>query len=468
MLDLPMATNVLNLADIWVQQGRLDEAARYLEMIPERHGLLPDDEKSSPDWLERLSLAHDRIADLGQRQGDLRKAEEQHQAALRIRNEALARNPENSLRWKLLLAYSHQALCGLALERDNFDGARQRCGSALDDYAKLAVSEETRTDAVAGLIWSRMTLADVAEQQGKLPEMLEHLAAASLTIEVDQDKNDRRLESVALHERRGKALLAMNDAAGAIAEANRALRLGEELAKYADDADAQRNLAILRHDIASIYRDAGRPADAARQFSTACTTFERLQQKDATNVEWRRLLAGCLGDLGEARLLAGEPQPALNDLLRALAMQQELGSTGSDHPARQRELATCQRQLGDWYARRGANAIAFEKYRQAQQLLAALKAKADGSRKLDEELAQLHARIGSVQRAAHDTAAIDSYQQAVVSYRTLAAHDPSNARWQKDLAETTAALNGLSPAPASATNTGTTRTAVSSKGNGSN
>jgi tetratricopeptide (TPR) repeat protein len=287
-----------------------------------------------------------------------------------------------------------------------------------------------------------MILADVAEQLGKLPEMLEHLAAASLTIERDRDQN-RHLESVALHERRGKALLAMNDAAGALVEANLALRLGEELARHSDDADGRRDFAILRHDIASIYRDTGRYSDAVHQFAAACADFETLLGVNRENVELRRLLAQCLGDAGEAHLLAEDSQAALKQMLRSLALQQELADLAAGQPAWQLELATCHRQLGDWYAKRGAHATALEKYRYARQVLEGPAAKLESYRKLQEELASIDAKIGSVQRAARDPAAIASYQAALDRYRHLAAHDPSNARWQKGLAETTDALETL-------------------------
>lgn len=440
MLDLPMAINVLNLADIWVQQGRLGDAAQYLDMIPERHGLMPAAERSDSAWQDRLSLAYDFIAVVAIRQGDTARAEEQYRAALTIRSEQAAKSPQN-LRWKMLLASSQQQLCALDLGQARLERARQQCTTALEAYRRLSDQKETSAEARAGQIWTRMYLADLAEEQGRLPETLEQLTAAALLVE--RDRSNLQLESVAQHERRGRALAAMHDFRGAIAEANESLRLGEELGRHKEDADAQHNLAILRHDIATIYRDSGRPADALREFSAACSVVDSLLQKDAGNVEWRRLFAECLGDFGEMRLLTGDPQSAFADLLRALAIHQELAATGGDQPGWQRALATCQRQIGDWYAQRGAYGIALEKYRQAQQLLEQLKPRAEGSRKLDAELAEIHARTGAVQRAARDRAAIESYRQAEAGYRTLAAHDPSNARWQKGLTEAITALEAL-------------------------
>jgi tetratricopeptide (TPR) repeat protein len=439
MLDLPMAVNVLNLADILVQQGRLDEAADYLNMIPGQHDTLPQAEQSDPDWLERLALAYDRIADIAGRQGDPARAEEQYRAAFKIRSEQVAASPEN-FRWQLLLASSQQQLCALDVEQIRLEGARRQCTTALDSYRRLAQHKDADLEVRVGEIWTRLYLADVAEEGGRLPETLEQLTAAELLF--GGERNNLQLELLALHERRGRVFAAMHDFRGAVAEANAALSLGEALSRHKEDADSQRNLAILRHDIAMIYRDSGRPLDGARQFAEACAVVERLREKDDTNVEWRRLLAQCLSDSGEARLMAGDPQGALSDLLRALAMQQQLAATGHE-PGRKRDLASCHRKLGDWYAKRGAHAIALEKYHRAQQLLEPLQSRARDSRKLDEELAELHARIGAVQRAARDAAAIESYRLAVAGYGALAAHDPSNARWQKALAESSNALETL-------------------------
>jgi tetratricopeptide (TPR) repeat protein len=439
MLDLPMAVNVLNLADILVQQGRLDEAADYLNMIPGQHETLPQAEQSDPDWLERLALAYDRIADIAGRQGDAARAEEQYRAAFKIRSEQVAAAPEN-FRWQLLLASSQQQLCALDVDQVRLESARRQCMTALDSYRRLAQHKDAGVETRAGEIWTRLYLADATEEGGRLPETLEQLTAAELLV--GGERGSLQLELLALHERRGRVFAAMHDFHGAIAEANAALRLGEALSKHKEDADSQRNLAILRHDIAMIYRDSGRPLDGARQFAEACAVVERLRAQDDKNIEWRRLLAQCLSDSGEARLLAGDPQGALADLMRALAMQQELAASG-DEPGRKRDLASCHRKLGDWYAKRGAHTIALEKYLRAQQLLEPLKRKAGDSRKLDEELAELDARIGAARRATRDAAAIESYRRAVDGYRALAAHDPSNARWQKGLAESSRALEAL-------------------------
>lgn len=439
MLDQPMAANVLQLAGIWTLQGRLNKAAEYLDMIPERHGMLSADEQSDPDWQDRLALAYDQLASIANRRGDPARAEEQYRAALKIRTEHAAKSPEN-FRWQLLLAGSQQQLCALDVEQVRLESARRQCMTALDSYRRLAQHKDADVESRAGEIWTHLYLADVAEEGGRLPETLEQLTAAELLVGGDRD--NLQLELLALHERRGRVFAAMHEFRGAIAEANEALRLGVALGKHKEDADSQRNLAILRHDIAMIYRDSGRPVDGARQFAEACAVVERLRKQDVTNIEWQRLLAQCLSDSGEARLLAGDPQGALADLMRALAMQQELAAAG-DEPARKRDLASCHRKLGDWYAKRGAHAIALEKYQRAQQLLEAVKPMARDSRKLDEELAELHARIGAAQHAVRDAAAIASYRRAVDGYRALTAHDPSNARWQKGLVESSSALDAL-------------------------
>lgn len=405
--------------------------------------MLSADEQSDPDWQDRLALAYDQLASIANRRGDAARAEEQYRAALKIRTEHAAKSPEN-FRWQLLLASSQQQLCALDVEQVRLESARRQCMTALDSYRRLAQHKDANSDARAGEVWTRLYLADVAEEGGRLPEMLEQLSAAQNLV--GRDRENLRFEALALHERRGTAFAAMHDFQGAIAEANEALRLGEELGKHAEDADAQRNLAIVRHDIGTIYRDSGRPADGVRLFAAACAVVEGLLQKDVASVEWRRLVAECLVDLGEARLLAGDPKAALADLLRAVTLQQELAAIGGDQPRLKRDLASCHRRLGDWYAKRGAHAIALEKYQSAQQLLEPLKTKAKDSRKLDEELAELHARIGAAQRAARDAGATESYRLAVTGYRALVVHDPSNARWQKGLADAMNAAEALQKA----------------------
>jgi tetratricopeptide (TPR) repeat protein len=327
ILDQPMAANVLNLASVWTLQGRLAEAVEYLDMIPERHGMLPAAEQADPDWQDRLALAYDQLADIANRQGDVARAEEQYRAALKIRTEQAAKSPEN-VRWQLLIAGSQQQLCALDVEQVRLESARRQCMTALDSYRRLAEHKDANSDARAGEVWTRLYLADVAEEGGRLPEMLEQLSAAQNLV--GRDRENLRFEALALHERRGTAFAAMHDFQGAIAEASEALRLGEELGRHAEDADAQRNLAIVRHDIATIYRDSGRPADGVRLFAAACAAVEVLLQKDVASVEWRRLVAECLADLGEARLLAGDPKAALADLLRAVTLQQELAAIGGD------------------------------------------------------------------------------------------------------------------------------------------
>lgn len=443
MLDDPLAVNVLNLSDIWMRQGKLDDATRYLEMIPERHGLMSQEEKARSDWQDYLSLAHDRLADVAVRQGDYVKAAEQYRSAFEIRSHWVSAGSDSS-RWRFLLASSRSAFCTLDIEQANFELARGHCQKALAEYENLAQNEAGGADALSGVIWSRMYLADVSEEQGRLPETLEHLSAAGLIIERDQANRDLRLESIAWHERKGRALLSMNDVDGAVAETSAALKIGEELSRHIDDADGQKNFAILRHDIATIFKTAGKHREAVQQFAEACKDFRKLLQKDQTSQEWRRLLAECLGDAGEARREAGQSQEALQDLSQALALRQELAKEQADQPLRKVELAICQRQLGDWYAQRGAHQTAIGKYRLSQEILERLEGPVANYRKYRGERALTQAKIGKVLSKTQDpSGAIASYKDAVSRYRTLVDEDPTNARWKKGLAETSSTLSEL-------------------------
>ena len=436
MLDLPMAANVLNLAGIWVRQGKLEDAARYLAMIPDHRKHMTEKEWNDPTWQDNLSLAHDQIAEVSTAQGDLKDAQEHYQAALAIRTVWAAQRP-NEARWQGLLAASHQNLCKLELDRGNTRAAREHCMAALATSELAAKLDKENMEWRQQVAWSRMFLTDVAEEQGHLPEALEQLHAARLIIDRGKASSDWRLPLLAMQERTGTILLAMQDYAGAKTEIDAAFALGEQLARDNADAEGRKNFAILRHDIADFYKSSGKFTDAVRHFDAACTGFDELGRKDDANQELQRLLAECLGNLGAVRLPTGDHLGALQDLQRSLAIREALAKERADQPLLQRDLATGYQQLGDWYALKGNHTWAITKYRSALDIRARLAREDESHGKLQEELAATHAKIGSVRVASEDfTAAIASYREAIAIQEHLRAQDPTNARWQKDLAVT--------------------------------
>lgn len=164
---------------------------------------------------------------------------------------------------------------------------------------------------------------------------------------------------------------------------------------------------------------------------------EQLARKDDTNQEWQRLLAECLGSLGEVRLSTGDHRFALQALQQSLAIREALAKEHADQPLLQRQLATGYQQLGDWYTLKRNHAWAIAKYQSALDIRARLAHEDESYGKLQEELASTHAKIGSVQVATADfTAAIASYREAIAIQERLGAQDPTNARCQKDLATT--------------------------------
>jgi serine/threonine protein kinase/predicted negative regulator of RcsB-dependent stress response len=125
---------------------------------------------------------------------------------------------------------------------------------------------------------------------------------------------------------------------------------------------------------------------------------------------------------------------------RALRYLDRLNQEAQADLSLQRELAAAYQKVGDvqgrpGFAHLGDQAGALASYRKALQLREALAAAEPANLEFQRELATNHDRIGDVLRlSGNTTGAIEHYRQALAPRQTLAAADPANLELKRELA----------------------------------
>lgn len=158
--------------------------------------------------------------------------------------------------------------------------------------------------------------------------------------------------------------------------------------------------SLLSHALANVDRSPTEALEAAEQ---AQAVAEKLKLKEK--------LAEATFLVADAARAKGDHRRALEEFLRAKVLFTELDNRF--------ELARCLRRLGDLYYFVSDFGTSTEYYLAAHQLFSQL-AREGGNPKAQLHLAHLHAALGNVFNAAHQTEeAKSSYQQALTAYRAL-------------------------------------------------
>ena len=108
-------------------------------------------------------------------------------------------------------------------------------------------------------------------------------------------------------------------------------------------------------------------------------------------------------------------------------------SIGTACAGDERERSVALNELGDVRMSQGDLTAALENYRAAMAIRERLAASDPGNAEWQRDLSISHERIGDVLAEGDLTAALEDYRAAISIRERLAASDPDNAGWQRDL-----------------------------------
>jgi len=331
-----LADSELWLGFAYWQQGRLDDALEHFRLAltaAERaHVLAPGD----VDALVMRASAHNNIAQVLERRGDLAAAREEYETVLELQQQVQREDPGNP-DWQAEIGFAHNTLGKLDLRLGHLESARRHYARDLELKRALVAADP------AHRLWQRY-LASSEAHMGALAELTgDHVAAVAhvdRAIEIgaqlvaQEPEHATRQRFLARQQtRRGRLAHTDGDLAAALALQQGSRRALQALvARDAADIDNRGSLADACLALADTLAAAGRQAEAIAEARVALGLFEEIAVADPSNVDAQVELG--VGELTAAHILqAGGETEAARSLFAAALQRLEAAAGDSSEPA---------------------------------------------------------------------------------------------------------------------------------------
>ena len=298
-----------------------------------------------------------------------------------------------------------------------------------------------------------------------------------MAADTSKDDRDRLVAAAEL----GAVLVAQGDTAGALIAFRKGLAIAEALAaRDPTSAERQRDLSVSHNKIGEVLVAQGDTPSALATFRKALAIREALAPRDPANTGWQRDLAVSHNKIGEVLVARGDMPGALTAFRKTLAIIEALAARDPANTEWQRDLSVSHSKIGDVLVAQGDTPGALSRFgrtlRSPKRWPRATRRTPRGSRPLGEphqdwrgaggagryaERADCipqrprdrrsagHARPGQHRLAVgprsepckigdepvysvHDRRA-DRVSQGAHESEALAARDPTNTAWQRDL-----------------------------------
>ena len=371
--------------------------------------------------------------------GDLTAARTAYQASLDIASRLAAADPTNT-EWQRDLSVSHNKIGGVAEAAGDLTAARTAYQAGLDIAVRLAAADPTNTGWQRDLSVSHNKIGGVAVAAGDLTaartayqaglDIRARLAAADPT-----NTGWQRDLSVS-HDNLGRVAVA----AGDLTAARTAYQASLDIAGPVGGRRSRQHRVAAR-PVGQPRQDrrprggGGRPDRRAYAYQAGLDIAVRLAAADPSNTGWQRDLSVSHNKIGDLAAAAGD-LAAARTRLPGGPRHRETGWP-PPIPATPSGSATCRSATtrsatSRW--RRGDLTAARTAYQAGLDIAVRLAAADPGNTEWQRDLSVSHNKIGDVAVAAGDlTAARTAYQAGLDIRERLAAADPGNTEWQRDL-----------------------------------
>ena len=372
------------------------------------------------------------------RAGDLPGATRQLQAIHEQVEARAAADPANT-RWQRDLSISHERLGDVAVAAGDLAAARAAYQASLDIRQRLAAADPANTEWQRDLSISHERLGNVAVAAGDLAAArAAHQASLDIAVRLaaaDPANTGWQRDLSISHNKLGDVAMAAGDLAAARAAYQASLDIRQRLAA-ADPANTewQRDLSISHEKLGDVAMAAGDLAAARAAYQASLDIRQRLAAADPANTGWQRDLSisheqarghrdGGRGPGRRPRRPPGQPRHR-GAAGRRRPRQHRVAAGPVDQPHKLGDVAVA---AGDLAAARAAHQASLDI---RQRLAAADPANTEWQR----DLSISHEKLGDIAVAAGDLAAARAAHQASLDIRQrLAAADPANTGWQRDL-----------------------------------
>jgi len=246
---------------------------------------------------------------------------------------------------------------------------------------------------------------------------------------------DLRHSQVAALDETADSLLAIGDTAGALAAAEKARQIDEELlAADPGNAEWERSLSVAEDLIGDVMVTKGKLAAALKVYQDSLAIAEKLAKLNPGSSLLQRDLSVGYEKVGNVQVTLGDLTAAFQSYQDGLAIAQKLAQASPNDTRAQRDLAVSYIHVGDVQLAQGDLSGALKSFNESVAVRDQLATSDPGNGNAQHDLATGRERLGDVQLQQGDVAhAIESYRAALAILDTLTKSDPSNSRWRRDL-----------------------------------
>ena len=239
----------------------------------------------------------------------------------------------------------------------------------------------------------------------------------------------------------GNVLVSQGNLTAALKVYRDDLAVAVRLAKaHPDNRLIQRDLSIGYEKVGNVEVELGDLAGAFKSYQDGLAVAEKLAASNPDDARAQRDLSVSYLHIGDVQMAQGDLGGALKSFEQSAAIRARLANSDRSNGGAQHDLAAVYSRIGDVKAASGETAAALQSYRAGLDILEALTKSDPGNAVWQRDLSIADERIGSMQIELGDlSGALKSFSDCLAIRRRLAAVDSGNATWRRDLAA--AALN---------------------------
>jgi len=378
------------------------------------------------------------LAGLAYWQREIAVTERQHAVA----SLNAATRTSNNLIYDLADRFRHQSGVPAALVKDIIGRAQQLQQELVSSGQTSPDLRDSQASALSEVSLTLMTLGDragalAAADQAR--QILEDLLANSA------DNNAWQLDLGVAYQRIGAALVAEGKGAEAIAAFEKARAIHQKLIDADGGNDrAQQNLAADYFNIGRVREDEGKLDDALAAFQRDAAIMQMLVDRQRLNADWWRDLAIAYEQVGRALFKQHKLDQALAAYQKRLQIAQALSDQRPANTEYLSHLSVAHNKVGDVLLEQGQPEQALGEYNKALAIREALAASDQANVNWSRDVAVANNMVGlALANLGRLDEALASFQRGLAIEEKLAARDRSNVLWQQDLFLSYTHIGGL-------------------------
>lgn len=386
-------------------------------------------------WPERReeSVAHARLGELLQAQGNRMAALAEYRNGMAIIGRLADANPANT-EWQRDVSIIHSKIGDLLFTQGEGMAALAEYRKGISIHARLAAADPDDTEWQHDLSVGHERIGDVLAAQwdgeAALTEYRRGVAIRERLVSSDPTNLAwQRALSISL-DRIGAMLVALGDYEEALAYYRRGMDIAMRLAAAnPNNAEWQRDLAVSHNRVGDVLVTLGKSDVALAEFRRGMAIAARLTAANPDNAEWQRDLSVSHNKIGTMLEAQEDHAAALAEFRQGMAIRSRLAATDAANAELQRDLSVNHNRIGDVLLAQGQGMAALAEFRKGMDIAVRLAAADPANAERQRDLSVSHEKIGTVLAVQGDgTAALSEFYAALAICNGLLARNAADVQ----------------------------------------